>query len=138
MQLRVALSGEDFSSLVDFYSAGLGLAPVEQWVHGDGHGILLQMGRGSLELFDEGYADFVDSVEVGERTSGHVRIALQVPDVAAAVERLLSNGATLIRAPVLTPWGDLNARVQAPDGLQVTLFESTSDSEVSDCTDVTQ
>jgi hypothetical protein len=30
---------------------------------------------------------------------------------------------TLVHPSVMTPWGDLNARVQDPDGLQVTLFQ---------------
>ncbi len=59
----------------------------------------------------------------GERVSGPVRLALQVPDLAAAVDRLLRHGAILVHGPAATPWGDLSARVQAPDGLQVTLFQ---------------
>jgi hypothetical protein len=27
-----------------------------------------------------------------------------------------------VAPPVTTPWGDRNARVQAPDGMQLTLF----------------
>jgi len=37
----------------------------------------------------------------------------------------VEHGGKLIHAPVLTPWGDLNARIESPDGLQVTLFESS-------------
>jgi lactoylglutathione lyase len=44
--------------------------------------------------------------------------------VDAAVARLLEHGATLVHDPVVTPWGDRNARVQSPDGLQVTLFQA--------------
>ena len=33
-------------------------------------------------------------------------------------------GAVLVAPPVLTPWGDRNARVEAPDGMQLTLFTS--------------
>jgi uncharacterized glyoxalase superfamily protein PhnB len=46
-----------------------------------------------------------------------------VPDVKAAMERLLSHGATLIHPPILTPWGDTNVRFQDPDGMQITLFQ---------------
>jgi uncharacterized glyoxalase superfamily protein PhnB len=60
----------------------------------------------------------------GRRVSGPVRIALQVPDLEAAVERLLVHGATLVHEPVVTPWGDKNARLQDPDGLQITLFKA--------------
>jgi uncharacterized glyoxalase superfamily protein PhnB len=40
-------------------------------------------------------------------------------DMAA---RLVAAGARRVRPPVLTPWGDRNARVQVPDGMQLTLF----------------
>jgi hypothetical protein len=39
------------------------------------------------------------------------------------VARLAAHDATLVHGPVVTPWGDRNARVQDPDGMQVTLFE---------------
>ena len=40
------------------------------------------------------------------------------------MERLLAKGATLVHPPVLTPWGDYNARLQDPDGMQITLFQA--------------
>ncbi len=36
--------------------------------------------------------------------------------------RLIAAGAAQVAPPVMTPWGDRNARVQAPDGMQLTLF----------------
>lgn len=42
------------------------------------------------------------------------------------MERLLTYGATVVHAPVRTPWGDYNVRLQDPDGLQVTLFQAHS------------
>jgi predicted enzyme related to lactoylglutathione lyase len=44
--------------------------------------------------------------------------------VEAAVKRAVSKGATLIHEPVMTPWGDYNARLSAPDGMQITLFQT--------------
>ena len=85
--------------------------------------MLLEMGHATLELFDEAQAEIIDRLEAGRRVSGPVRLALQVADLDAAVERLLAHGATLVHAPVLTPWGDRNARLQDPDGMQVTLFQ---------------
>jgi uncharacterized glyoxalase superfamily protein PhnB len=41
------------------------------------------------------------------------------------MERLLASGATLVHPPVLTPWGDYNARLQDPDGMQITLFQAS-------------
>jgi len=81
------------------------------------------MGQATLEIFDEKQATTIDQIETGERVSGQIRLALQVPDLMAAMERLLSNGATLVHPPVLTPWGDYNVRLQDPEGMQVTLFQ---------------
>jgi predicted enzyme related to lactoylglutathione lyase len=61
-----------------------------------------------------------------KRISGQIRFAFEVPDVHAALKRAIEYGATLVHEPVLTPWNDLNARVQSPDGLQITLFQVTN------------
>ena len=65
---------------------------------------------------------------MGERVSGPIRFAFQVPDVREAVERALQYGATLVHAPTLTPWNDLNARVRSPEGLQITLYQVMGES----------
>ena len=66
---------------------------------------MLEMGHATLELFDEGYAEYIDDLEAGRRVSGPIRFALQVPDLHAALERLLAHGATVVHPPVMTPWG---------------------------------
>ena len=126
-ELRVALTTEEFDRLVTFYRDGLGLDPVDMWTD-NGRGQILNAGRGVLEILDTEHAASVDQIEVGQRVSGQIRFAFQVPDVHVAVENALKYGAALIREPVLTPWGDLNARVESPDGLQITLFQVTSTS----------
>lgn len=123
LELRVALTTQDYERLLKFYCLGLGLEPAAIWENGQGRALMLDMGRGMLELFDEAQAELVDQMEAGQRVSGALRLALQVPDLEAALARLLEHGATLVHPPVLTPWGDYNARVQDPDGMQVTLFE---------------
>ena len=37
-------------------------------------------------------------------------------------EEFVAAGAEEVAPPVSTPWGDRNARVRAPDGMQLTLF----------------
>jgi len=54
---------------------------------------------------------------------------LQVPDIKSAMERLLADGAKLIDPPITTPWGDTNLRLQDPDGMQITLFQSSEETE---------
>ena len=123
LELRVALTTADYQRLLDFYQDALGLDPAEIWTSENSRAVIFEMGQGTLELFDEGHAASVDELEVGRRVSGHVRIALQVPDVDAALQRALQHGAVLVHDPVITPWRHRNARLQSPDGLQVTLFE---------------
>jgi catechol 2,3-dioxygenase-like lactoylglutathione lyase family enzyme len=114
MQLRVALTTSDYARLVQFYCAGLGLEPAQVWTNNDARGLMLEMGQATLELFDDGYARYIDELEAGTRLSGRIRFALQVPDLHAAMERLLANGATLVHPPVVTPWGDLQCATPRP------------------------
>jgi uncharacterized glyoxalase superfamily protein PhnB len=81
------------------------------------------MGHATLEIFDEAQAQAIDQIEAGGRISGQIRFALQVPDLKAAMERLLAHGAELVHPPIITPWGDYNVRLQDPDGMQITLFQ---------------
>lgn len=121
-EFRVALTTEDFDRAVAFYRDGLGLDPGELWTD-NGRGQMFWAGRATLEIFDPAYAASVDQIEVGERVSGQIRFAFEVPDVHIALERALKYGATLVHEPVLTPWNDLNARLQSPEGLQITLYK---------------
>jgi uncharacterized glyoxalase superfamily protein PhnB len=84
--------------------------------------VVLEAGRATLELFDSAQAESVDAIEAGRRVSGTVRFALQVEDSGDMAERLVAAGAARVAPPVTTPWGDRNARVRAPDGMQLTLF----------------
>jgi methylmalonyl-CoA/ethylmalonyl-CoA epimerase len=101
------------------------MEPAAIWNNDGGRALMLDLGRATLELFDEKQAEVIDQLEAGQRLSGQVRFALQVPDLDAALERLLANGASLVHPPVTTPWGDRNARLQDPDGMQITLFQPT-------------
>ena len=130
-ELRVALTSRDYERIVKFYCDGLGLEPAAIWQNGEGHALILDMGKATLELFDEAQADTIDQIEAGKRVSGQIRFALQVPDLTLAMERLLTHGATLVHPPVMTPWGDYDVRLQDPDGLQVTLFETRDNKENS-------
>jgi lactoylglutathione lyase len=122
-ELRVAITVEEFERAVAFYRDGLGLDPGELWTD-NGLGQMFLAGRASLELFDAAYASHIDQLEVGERVSGRIRFAFQVDDVQAAVRRALEYGATLVHEPALTPWNDLNARIQSPEGQQITLYQA--------------
>jgi methylmalonyl-CoA/ethylmalonyl-CoA epimerase len=122
-ELRVAVTTSDYERMTKFYFDALGMKPAQTWENGHGRAVILEMGSGTLEIFDEEQARTIDELEAGKRISGQIRFALQVPDVKSAVERLLAHGATMVHPPVVTPWGDTNARFQDPDGMQITLFE---------------
>ena len=125
LELRIALTSRDFDRAVRFYCEGLGIEPAAIWNNEGGQAMMLEMGKATLELFDERQAEVIDELEAGRRVSGQIRFALQVPDLQAAMERLLAHGAALIHPPVKTPWGDYNVRLQDPDGMQITLFQAT-------------
>ena len=121
-ELRVALTVEDFDRAVTFYRDALGLEQIADWSSATGRVVVLEAGRATLELFDGAQAESVDAIEAGRRVSGTVRFALRVEDSGDMAERLVAAGADRVAPPVITPWGDRNARVQAPDGMQLTLF----------------
>jgi catechol 2,3-dioxygenase-like lactoylglutathione lyase family enzyme len=123
LELRVALTVADFERSIKFYCDGLGIEPAALWNNGLGHALVLELGNATLEIFDENQAETIDQIEAEQRISGQIRFALQVPDLKAAMERLIDHGALLIHPPIITPWGDYNVRLQDPDGMQITLFQ---------------
>jgi catechol 2,3-dioxygenase-like lactoylglutathione lyase family enzyme len=121
-EFGVVLTVPDFDAAVAFYRDALGLELVADWSSEEGRVVLLEAGRATLELFDERQAETVDRIEAGRRVSGTVRLALEVIDSEATASRLVEAGAEEVAAAAMTPWGDRNARVRAPDGMQLTLF----------------
>jgi methylmalonyl-CoA/ethylmalonyl-CoA epimerase len=126
-ELRVALTVDDFDEAVAFYRDAVGLQQLADWSGEDGRVILLAAGRATLEIFDQAQAQKVDEIEAGQRVSGVVRLALEVEDSEETARRAIAAGAQEVAPPVTTPWGDRNARVQAPDGMQLTLFTTVRD-----------
>jgi methylmalonyl-CoA/ethylmalonyl-CoA epimerase len=126
-ELRIVLTVDDHQQAVAFYRDLLGLTEVADWSSPDGKVVLLDGGHATLELVDARQAAFIDQVEVGERVSGPVRLAVRLDaesGLAAAVQRA---GTNRLGDIVLTPWGDRNVRIRAPDGMQLTLFSTPED-----------
>jgi lactoylglutathione lyase len=117
-ELRVAVTVSDLDEAVRFYRDALGLPVMEEW---DG-GVVLDAGRATLELLSSEHAELIDRIEVGERSAGPVRFALEVDDSEATARKLTAAGAKLLGGPVVTPWSHRNVRLRAPDGMQLTLF----------------
>ncbi len=116
---------DDFDAAVAFYRDALGLEELDAWqAEPGGHIVILRAGAATLELVDEAQAAAIDAVEVGRRVAGPVRVAFEVDDSGASAARLEQAGGEVLGGPVETPWKDVNVRVRAPDGMQLTLFSS--------------
>jgi lactoylglutathione lyase len=120
-ELRLVVTATDFDEALHFYRDVLGLPERAAFSEG-GRVSILEAGRATLELADPAHAEWVDQVEVGHRVAGHIRVAFAVEDPQAMTRSLAAVGATVLAEPVRTPWGSLNARLEAPAGLQLTLF----------------
>jgi hypothetical protein len=65
----------------------------------------------------------IDQVETGAAGSPPFRLAFEVEDTKGVTKRLTAAGAPLLGEPTVTPWRSLNARLDSPAGVQITLFE---------------
>ena len=128
LQLRLVLEADDLDAAVAFYRDVLGLPERESFDGPDGaRVVILEVPTATLELANPAQVAFIDDVEVG-RPVAHpfpltVRVAFEVPDAAAASDRLEAAGTEVVAAPTETPWRSLNARFEAPGGMQLTVFE---------------
>ncbi len=121
-ELRLVVTAPDYDRALHFYRDVLGLRQAAVFDSKGGRVTLLEAGRATLELAEPGHAAFVDEVEVGRRTAGHIRVAFAVADASTATDLAQEAGAEVLAAPTITPWGSSNSRLQAPAGLQLTLF----------------
>ena len=128
-QLRVVVTAEDYDEALRFYRDVLGLSELGAFTGEHGRVSILDAGRATLELSDPAHADYIDEVEVGARVAGHIRIAFEVDDAALTTRLLADAGARVLAEPTPTPWGSLNARLEAPAGLQLTLFQEPAGGE---------
>jgi GNAT superfamily N-acetyltransferase/predicted enzyme related to lactoylglutathione lyase len=123
--LRLVVAAEDYAVAVAFYRDVLGLPEREAISGPDGaHVTILDAGRATLELANPAQRRYIDRVEAGrEGVAPRLRVAFEVADARAATAALLGAGAVEVAPPTVTPWRSLNARLDAPAGLQITLFQ---------------
>ena len=124
LQLRVIVEAEDFDAAIAFYRDTLGL-PEQVAFEGDGDArvSILDAGRATLEISNPAQKRMIDQVETGERQGSGIRLAFEVTDGRGVTTKLAAAGATIIGEPRETPWRSLNSRLDAPAGLQITVFE---------------
>ena len=128
--MRLVVEAEDYDEAVRFYRDVLGL-PEELAVGGpDGaHVTILSAGRATLEIANPAQKRYIDAVEVGRDVAPKYRLAFEVDDSAEVTNRVIEGRATLIAPPTETPWRSLNSRLEAPGGIQLTLFQELDSSK---------
>jgi catechol 2,3-dioxygenase-like lactoylglutathione lyase family enzyme len=123
-ELRLVVTVDDYDAAVAFYRDTLGMPVSAEYLGEDqGRVVILEAGVATLEIGDRPHAEYVDDVEVGRRVAGHVRVALRVADAAGATDDARAAGADVVAPPTPTPWRSVNARLEAPGGLQITLYQ---------------
>jgi hypothetical protein len=115
---------DDLDAAVRVFRDAFGVSVREEFRHGDGRGVIMNVPSATLELFDAAYTDHVDEIEAGTPTGERIRIAVRVGSLERAAEAVATAGATSEAQPVITPWGDRNHRWKIPGAMQLTLFES--------------
>jgi uncharacterized glyoxalase superfamily protein PhnB len=127
-QLRLVVETDDYEKALVFYRDVLGLPELEAF-EGDGGArvAILSVPTATLEIANPAQVRLIDRVEVGRPTSRpttlSVRVAFEVADAVAVTDRLEAGGAEVLAPPTETPWRSLNARLEAPGGLQITAFQ---------------
>jgi catechol 2,3-dioxygenase-like lactoylglutathione lyase family enzyme len=130
LQLRVVVEADDYEAAVAFYRDRLGMPELVAYAEGgDDRVSILDAGRATLEIASPGHKRAIDEVEAGGRPSPRIRLAFEVVDGEGTTRRLAEAGAQIVAEPVITPWRSLNSRLDAPAGLQITVFEELEDSE---------
>ena len=129
LQLRVVVEASDYDAAVAFYRDTLGLPEYLAFAEGgDERVVILDAGRATLEIANPAHKRAIDRIEAGGAESPHIRLAFEVEDAAGMTRRLEGGGARVIAEPVVTPWQSLNSRLDAPAGVQVTLFQELLES----------
>ncbi|HVM24477.1 MAG TPA: VOC family protein [Candidatus Limnocylindrales bacterium] len=124
LQMRLVVEADDYAEAVRFFRDTLGLREELAVAGPDGAQVtILDAGRATLELANAAQRRYIDQVEVGRDVAGKYRVAFEVTDAAGVTRRLVDGGAELIAEPTETPWRSLNARLSAPGGVQITLFQ---------------
>ena len=125
LQMRLVVEAEDYEEALRFYRDVLGLRQAEAYEgEGGARVAILDAGRATLELANPAQKRMIDEVEVGRAgVAPKYRLAFEVRDTAGITQALVNAGAELIAPPIETPWRSLNARLAAPAGVQITIFQ---------------
>lgn len=125
-ELRIILTVPNLDEMIRLYRDIAGMKTSKEWHEETGNGIILEAGKASLELIDEKHAATIDDIEVGRRVAGPVRLALNAGENLTGLRKaLLEHGAQSLAEVRQAPWSEV-ARIQVPDGMQLTLFSTST------------
>ncbi len=114
---RTLLHPADLDRTVAFYRDALGLAIAREFGAGAHRGVVFFAGGGLLEVVGSGPPPGRPGVELW----------LQVRSMTDALGELARRGVDLVRAPLLEPWGLIEAWIDDPDGVRIHLVEVPAD-----------
>jgi lactoylglutathione lyase len=121
-ELRLVVTVDDYDEALRFYRDVLGLDEQATYESGGGRLTVLEAGRATLEIAEKRYAEYIDEVEVGRRVAGRFRVAFEVADPRLTTNELTQAGAELVAPPIATPWNSLNARLEGPGPVHLTVY----------------
>jgi catechol 2,3-dioxygenase-like lactoylglutathione lyase family enzyme len=129
---RTIVHPADIERSLAFYGEVLDLPVVREFGSGAARGVVFAAGGGLIEVVAGAGAGHgqVDADRTPLRASGHdasIALWLQVRSAGGALADVESRGATVLRQPVLEPWGLVEAWIEDPDGLRIHLVEVPDD-----------
>ena len=100
-----------------FYRDTLGLAVYREFGSPDDPGLVFFLGSGFLEV----------SGQSTDRPGTGLALWIQVRDLEAEHQRLLTAGVPVLRGPRQEPWGLVEMWIEDPDGVPIVLVEVPDD-----------
>ena len=123
----------DDDAALTFFRDVLGMPQREAFsAEGPAQVTILEAGSPPWRSPTRAQVDFIDRVETDGHHSPALRVAFEVDDTAAVTATLVEGGAELIATPRVTPWNSLNARLAAPAGVEITIFQELGPETGSD------
>jgi len=114
---RVILRPVDLERSLRFYGETLGLHVYREYGSGAGRGVVFFIGGGYLEVTGTAPASDVDKVSLW----------LQVPDLQAVHDSLVTKGVDIVDPPERKPWGLDEMWIRDPDGVSIVIVEVPED-----------
>lgn len=109
---------QDVPATLDFYARAF--AQTQGFLHDSGNYGELQTGETKLAFSSIALMTQLGKTVANDPTAAPAfEVAFETTDVAAAVDRAVAAGATLIQSAKTMDWGQITAYVRTPDGTMV-------------------